>query len=250
MPKKPKAYVRQMTALAKDTVKPPPTLPDAEAVLEMDLSLTPEEISVIRMAMAIHSASKKPQLMWSGWKHIAVALAIGAERVKRKAGTTNTDDYRYRQLMGQFLRKSGFIFINKADRSLVVRMLNIWDELETWRTSLSASRRAALNNPKDIWYAYHKDLEAQPSAPWKPRTGAKKRAFPSVLEQMEALQEALDAAEERRDRAEREADYFAEMADEIAERAHMSQDEVAAIRAAVRAKREHLVEEEPDDEEN
>ena len=249
MPKKPKAYVRQMTTLAKDTVKPPPSLPDAEAVLEMDLSLTPEEITVIRMAMAINSASRKPQLLWSGWKHIAVALAIGADRVKRKAGTSNTDDYKYRQLMGQFLRKSGLIFINKADRSLIVRMLNIWDELEAWRSNLSDSRRAALNNPKDIWYAYHKDLEAQPSAPWKPRTGARKRAFPSWLEQMQALQEALDDAVERRDRAETEADFFSQLADEVADRAKMSKKEIAAIRAEVRAKREPLVEDDPDDDE-
>jgi hypothetical protein len=42
-------------------------------------------------------------------------------------------------------------------------------------------------------------------------------------------------------------DYLAELAQEIAGRAKMSAKEIADIRAEVRAKREPLVEEEPDD---
>ena len=77
----------------------------------------------------------------------------------------------------------------------------------------------------------------------------KETRFPVQLEQMEALQEALDAPEERRDRAEAETSFFSQLADEVAGRAKMSKEEIAAIRAEVRAKRERLVEEEPDDEE-
>jgi hypothetical protein len=249
MAKKTKAYVRHMTTLAKDTVKPPPSLPDAEAVLEMGFDLTPNEITVIRMAMAINSASRKPQLLWSGWKHIAVACAIGSQRAQQKAKTTNLKDYQYRMLMGEFLRKTGLIFVNKYDRSCAVRMLDFWEDVEAWRTSLSESRRRALNNPTDIWREYHGDMTARPdgSVAWTPRTGGKKRAFPSMLEQMEALAEALQAAEEQRDRAEQEADFFKEMMEETAIRAKFSANEVADIRAKVRANREPLVEEEPDD---
>jgi hypothetical protein len=249
MAKTTKAYVRHMTTLAKDTVKPPPTLPDAEAVQDMGLDLTADEITVIRMAMAINSASRKPQLLWSGWKHIAVALAIGSERAQRKAKTTNLKDYQYRMLMGQFLRKTGLIFINKYDRSCAVRMLDFWEDVEAWRASLTESRRRALNSPTDVWREYHGDMTAaaETGVAWTPRTGAKKRAFPSMLEQMAALQEALDAAEERRDRAEAEANFFSELADEVANRAKMTDAQVAAIRAEVRAKRESAVEEEPDD---
>ena len=250
MAKKTKAYVRHMTTLAKDTVKPPPALPDAEAVQDMGLDLTEDEITVIRMAMAINSASRKPQLLWSGWKHIAVACAIGSERAQRKAKTTNLKDYQYRMLMGQFLRKTGFIFINKYDRSCAVRMLDFWEDVEAWRASLTESRRKALNSPTDVWREYHGDMTARPGGPaWTPRTGAKRRAFPSYLEQMEALQAALDAAEERRDAAEAEADFFSQLADEVAGRAKMSKEEIAAIRAEVRAKREPVYEEQPDDEE-
>jgi hypothetical protein len=103
MTKKPKAHLRHMSTLVKDTVRPPPSLPDAEAVLEMDLGLTPDEITVIRMAMAIHSASKKPQLTWSGWKYLATAIMVGSDRAQRKAKTTNLKDYQYRMLMGEFL---------------------------------------------------------------------------------------------------------------------------------------------------
>lgn len=66
---------------------------------------------------------------------------------------------------------------------------------------------------------------------------------------MQALQEALDDAVERRDRAETEADFFSQLADEVADRAKMSKKEIAAIRAEVRAKREPLVEDDPDDDE-
>jgi hypothetical protein len=251
MAKTTKAYVRHMTTLAKDTVKPPPTLPDAEAVQDMGFDLTPDEITVIRMAMAINSASRKPQLLWSGWKHIAVACAIGSERAQRKAKTSNLKDYQYRVLMGQFLRKTGFIFINKYDRSCAVRMLDFWEDVEAWRDSLTESRRRALNSPTDVWREYHGDMTAQADGrPWTPRKGGFKRKLPSLLEQMVALQQALDAAEDRRDRAEAEADFFSELADEIKARAKMTDAEVAAIRAEVRAKRESAVEEEPDDEED
>jgi hypothetical protein len=251
MTKTPKAYVRHMTNLAKDTVKPPPPLPDAEAVLEMGFDLTPDETTVIRMAMAINSASRKPQLLWSGWRHIAVACAIGSQRAQQKAKTKNLKDYQYRVLMGQFLRKTGLIFINKYDRSCAVRMLDFWEDVEAWRATLSESRRRALNSPTDVWREYHGDMTAPKNGePWIPRTGAKKRAFPSMLEQMQALQEALDAAEERRDRAESEANFFTELADEVAKRAKMGEEEIAAIRAEVRAKRESAyVEDQPDDRE-
>ncbi len=67
---------------------------------------------------------------------------------------------------------------------------------------------------------------------------------------MEALAAALRAAEEQRDRAEQEADFFKEMMEETAARAKMSEAEVAAIGAEVRAKREPVYEEQPDDEED
>jgi hypothetical protein len=251
MAKTTKAYLRQMTTLAKDTVKPPPTLPDAQAVQDMGFDLTQDEITVIRMAMAINSASRKPQLLWSGWKHIAVACAIGSAHAQKQAKTSNLKDYQYRMLMGQFLRKTGFIFLNKYDRSTAVRMLPHWDEIDAWRSSLSPLRQGHLNNPKDIWEAHLEHRKKLGDPEMREREGGGfRRKLPSVMEQMEALQQALDAAEERRDRAEAEANFFSELANEVATRAKMTAAEVAKIRADVRAKREAQAEEEPDDEED
>ena len=46
--------------------EPPPTLPDAESFLKLGLRLSEQELTVIRMAMAIHTASKQPKLTWTG----------------------------------------------------------------------------------------------------------------------------------------------------------------------------------------
>jgi hypothetical protein len=81
--KKAKAPTRQLPPIIyPDSVRPPPALPDAASVLEMGLTLTEQETTVIRMAMAIHATSKQPKLTWIGWRHIAVALAIGSDHAK------------------------------------------------------------------------------------------------------------------------------------------------------------------------
>ena len=163
---------------------------------------------------------------------------IGSEHAQRKAKTTNLKDYQYRMLMGEFLRKTGFIFINKYDRSIAVRMLPRWDEIDAWRNTCRPSRQSPhLNNPKDIWEAFleHRKKLGDPEA--KERVGGGyKRKLPTIMEQMEALEEALQAAHERAERAQREADYFADLMNMIAKRAHMSDDEIARIRAEVRAR--------------
>jgi hypothetical protein len=81
MAKKAKARARQVL-IYPDTIRPPPILPDAASVLKMGLHLTEQEVAVVRMAMAIHTASKQPKLTWTGWRHIAVALAIGSSTLR------------------------------------------------------------------------------------------------------------------------------------------------------------------------
>ena len=55
---------------------------------------------------------------------------------------------------------------------------------------------------------------------------------------MEALAEQLEMANERAERAERESEYFAELMQAIAKRAKLDDDDVAEIRAKVRAAHE------------
>ena len=221
-----------------DSIRPPPKLPDAESVIKMGFRLTAQETTTIRMAMAIHTASKQPKLTWTGWRHIAVAVAIGAEHVKKAAGG-RTDTPLYIRAMSEFLKKTGFQFLNKDDRAAAVRMLPRWDEIDDWRSSLSRSQQQKLNNPREVWQAYveHRRKLGDPEA--KPRpTAHKHREFPSLLEQYEALEEQLLMANERAEQAQRESEYFAAMADEVAKAARMDDDAMAEIRARVRAAHE------------
>jgi hypothetical protein len=246
MAKKGKAYARHMPVIYPDTVRPPPTLPDAASVLKMGLHLTEQELTIIRMAVAIHTASKQPKLTWTGWRHIAVALAIGSEHARKTSGG-RTDTPLYIRGMSKFLRNTGFTFLNKDDRAAAVRLLPHWDEIDAWRSSLPHSRQQALNNPRETWVAYleHRRALGDPEA--KDRPAARKhRQFPSLLEQMEALAEQLEMAEERAERAERESEYFAEMMQAIAKQARLDDDAVAEIRAKVRAAHEAGAEESAD----
>jgi hypothetical protein len=204
----------------------------------MGLRLTEQETTVIRMGMAIHSAARQPKLTWTGWRHIAVALAIGSDHAqKASGGRLDTPDYR--RVMGDFLRNTGFIFLNKDDRAAAVRLLPHWEEIDSWRSSLPHSRQQALNNPRETWAAYleHRRKLGDPEV--RPRPSARKhRQFPTLLEQMEALAEQLEMANERAERAERESEYFAAMMQAVAERAKLNEDDVAEIRAKVRAAHE------------
>jgi hypothetical protein len=242
MAKKAKAHARHMkTLIYPDSVRPPPALPDAATIRNMGLPLSDEEFTVIRMAMAIHTASKQPKLTWSGWRHIAVALAIGSDYAQKESdGRLDTPDYR--RVMGEFLRGTGFQFLNKDDRAAAVRLLPRWEEINAWRSSLPHGRQQALNNPREVWAAFleHRRGLGDPEAKERP-TKRQRRQFPSLLEQMEALAEQLQFAEERAERAERESAYFAEMMQAMAKSAKLDDDAIAEIRAKVRAAHEAAV---------
>jgi hypothetical protein len=247
MSKPTKAHTRHMLTLLPDSLRQPPPLPDAAAVIDIGLDLSEDEITMVQLAMSLHSASKQPKLTWTGWKHVAVAVAIGSEHAKKKAKARDLADYQYRQLMAKFLRRTGFIFLNKNDRAAAVRMLPYWDRIDAWRTGLSPSRKAALNNPREVWRVYVDEQGDPETKPLDPHPTRRHRQFPNMIEQLEALQGALDAAEEQRDRAEAQADYFSEMFDSVARKAKLTQAEIAAIRAEARAKREPQIEDGEDD---
>jgi hypothetical protein len=224
--------------LYPDSLRPPPVLPDAEAVLKMGLRLTEQETMVVRMAMAIHTASKQPKLTWTGWRHIAVACAVGVTHAKKAAhGRDDTPDYR--RVMSNFLKGTGFIFLNKDDRAAAVRLLPRWDEIDDWRSSLPRNRQQALNNPREVWDAFveHRRELGDPEARSRPLARVQ-RQFPSMLEQVTALMEQLEMANARAEQAERESAYFAALMQEVAKRAKMDDDALAEIRAKIRAAHE------------
>src|SRR4051812_34548590 len=175
---------KRLPTIYPDSLRPPPSLPDAESTaLALGFPLSADQLTVIRMAMAIHTASKQPKLTWRGWKHIAAACEIGGANARKAAkGRDDTPDYR--RVMTEFLRKTGFIFLNKDDRAAAVRMLPHWDEIDDWRESLSPQRQHALNNPREVQRAYDEDRRAigDPDVKARPR-GRSKREFPTWLEQ-------------------------------------------------------------------
>jgi hypothetical protein len=233
-----KAYAHQLPVIYPDSVRPPRMLPDAKSLRDMGLELSAEELEIIRMAMAINAASRQPKLTWKGWRHIAVALDIGRDHALRTSGGRD-DTPGYRRVMHEFLRKSGFFILNKDDRAQAVRLLPYWDEIDEWRNGLSGSRQQALNNPREVWRTFCEE-RGDPSAPGARRRPAKRRhrQYPTLLEQAEALAEQLEMAEERAARAERETEYFAALFDAVTERAKLDEDDVAEIRAKVRAAHE------------
>ena len=141
---------RRRKLLSPDNVRPPPVLP---AILKPGLRLSRQELATIRKGMAVHAASLRPKLTWRGWHHIALACAIGAEHLKKAAGG-RTDTPTYIRAMHDFLKRTGFCFLNKDDRAAAVRLLPHWDEIDGWRSSLPNSRQQALNNPREVERAY------------------------------------------------------------------------------------------------
>ena len=141
---------RRRKLISPDNVRPPPVLPD---IGKPGLRLSRQELATIRKGMAVHAASLRPKLTWRGWRHIALACAIGAEHLKKTAGG-RTDTPTYIRAMHQFLQGTGFAFLNKDDRAAAVRMLPHWDRIDAWRSSLPNSRQQALNNPREVERAY------------------------------------------------------------------------------------------------
>jgi hypothetical protein len=93
MAKKPKPP----PVLYPDSVRPPPTLPDAQSVRDMGFNLSPDELTTVRTAMAIHASSRQPTLTLTGWRQIALALYIGSkharqQRIPQKERADEIDD--------------------------------------------------------------------------------------------------------------------------------------------------------------
>jgi len=235
-----KAKPKPQPVIYPDSVRPPPVLPDAQSVRDMGFDLTDDELMTVRTAMAIHASSRQPKLTCTGWRQIALALYIGSKHAKKASGG-KTKTPLYIRANSEFLKKSGLAFINHNDRAQALRLLPYWDEIDDWRSSLTHQKRQRLNNPREVWdtYVEHRRKLGDPNVEGrKPLVRSKRREQVTLLEQYEALQAQVELLTEQRDRAEREIEYFADMADTIAKQAKLSDDDMAEIRAKVRAAHE------------
>jgi hypothetical protein len=167
-----------------------------------------------------------------------VALAIGSEHAKKASGGKMATPL-YQRVMSEYLRKTGFAFINKDDRAAVVRLLPKWKQIDAWRSSLPLTQQAKLNNPREVAKYFHEHLKrlGDPSGKDRPAT-RKHRQFPSLAEQLEAAWMQVELAKERAERAERESEYFGELAKEVERAAKatgkMSKTDFDRIRERVR----------------
>jgi hypothetical protein len=83
------------------------------------------------------SASARANTAASVSTSVKNSLKIGTDHATKAAGGRN-DTPDYRAVMGEFLRKTGFQFINKDDRAAAVRLLSRWDEIDDWRPGLTS----------------------------------------------------------------------------------------------------------------
>jgi hypothetical protein len=222
-----------------DSVRPPPVLPDAQSVRDMGFDLTDDELMTVRTAMAIHASSRQPKLTWTGWRQIALALYIGSQHAKKASGGKTATPL-YIRKYSDFLNKSGLVFINHNDRAAALRLLPYWDEIDAWRATLTPPQRRRLNNPREVWdtYVEHRRALGDPDVASRAPVRSKRRQGVTLLDQYVALQEQVELLTEQRDRAEREIEYFAALAQTIAKQAKLNEDDVAEIRAKVRAAHE------------
>jgi hypothetical protein len=190
---------RPFTPFVGSTLRPVPELPEAATLVELGLPFTDTELLHIRTAMALHKASRQPMLTWDGWKAIGLALSIGEFRAKQHADHVVTSRGPYGQAVSQFLNATGFAFINKGVRWALRQCIDHLDEVEAWRDALDPNDRAHLNNPIDVWDRYLADQRTPKSKGKAPPATRQRRGYPSLLEELEALQDALHASEQTRD---------------------------------------------------
>ena len=179
-----------------------PSLPEATTLRELGLPFTEPELTLIRTAMALHKASRQPQLTWDGWKQIGLALNIGTVRANQHARGVVTPRGPYGRAIGQFLNATGFAFINKGVRWALGECIDHLEEVDPWRDSLESSDRGHLNNPIDVWDRFREDQR-------NPRASARSSMLPGSAEawlrcwnQVLALQELLDDVNLKRDELE------------------------------------------------
>lgn len=189
-----------LPALYTDTVKRPPRLPDAMTLHQSGLPFSKSEFDLVRAAMAVHASSRQPKLTWQGWKLIGTALEIAEAHVKR-AADGQTTGRAYNQMIGEFLRASGFTWINKGVRWALRQCMAQVETIDEWRAELSDREREHLHNPVDVLDQFNRRNTS--AAPKRPKLKPVKRGHreqSSLLEYCIVLEERIAELEEQCDR--------------------------------------------------
>jgi Asp-tRNA(Asn)/Glu-tRNA(Gln) amidotransferase C subunit len=194
-----RAHKRPFTPFTtSELMLPPSSLPEATTLRELGLPFTETELTHIRTAMALHAASRQPQLTYDGWKVIEFALNIGEVAATRHAKGVVHSRGKYGDALRKFLNATGFAFANKGMRYALREIIKHLDEVNAWHEDLIATDRAHLHNPIDVWDRFREDQAADKPRVKRQRPVTKqRRGYPSVLEELQALQDALEASEER-----------------------------------------------------
>jgi hypothetical protein len=179
------------------TAGPPLPLPEAVTLRELGLPFSDTELTHIRTAMALYKASRQPQLTWAGWKVIGLALNIGEVRAKQYASGVVHSRGPYGDAVRGFLNATGFAFLNKGVRWALRECINALDEVDPWHEGLADNDRAHLNNPIDLWDRFCEDRRTGKTRSKPLPVTRQRRGYPSVLEEIQALQDSLEAAEQR-----------------------------------------------------
>jgi hypothetical protein len=129
---------------------------------------------------------------------IGLELNMGEVRAKQHARGVVHARGPYGQAIAKFLNATGFAFVNKGVRWALGEWIDHLDEVDAWHESLITTDRAHLNNPIDVWERFRADQGAEKPRAERQRPATKqRRGYPSVLEELQALQDALEASVER-----------------------------------------------------
>jgi hypothetical protein len=185
------------------TLPPSLPLPEATTLRELGLPFTDTELTHIRTAMALHNASRQPQLTYDGWKVIGLALNIGEVAATRHAKGAVHSRGPYGQALRQFLNATGFTFLNKGVRYALREIIKHLDEVDAWHEGLIPTDRAHLNNPIDVWDRFREDQASGKTRVKRQLTVTKqRRGYPTMLEEFQALLDLKEDLEQRVDRVE------------------------------------------------
>jgi hypothetical protein len=102
-------------------------------------------------------------LSWDAeWRDLILALGFGRELAMRTAGTDQPQGPKYRAAIGVWLRCYGFEHIEKADRSRLIECFDHLDEINAWRSALSAKKQDKLNHPRTVLAHWKRSLAPEP----------------------------------------------------------------------------------------
>src|SRR5262249_866202 len=73
--------------------------------------------------------------------------------------------------------------------------INHLDEVDAWHVALEPNDRAHLNNPIDVWERFSKDGLKRSHRQRLPPPTRQRRGYPSLLEELQALQETPSAVQ-------------------------------------------------------